>query len=144
MPFDSESEGEAEVVEIQSKLRVQSNGAKRGGGAKETSVRLAEMGPRITMNLVKITASLSLKSETLFHCRIQRSEEEVEGDKKRRGEADEKRKLRREAQERNVKAKNGGKDIEDGDETVEGDFEQDLMSGQEDGGEYDSEYDYDE
>ncbi|XP_014470914.1 PREDICTED: protein Peter pan [Dinoponera quadriceps] len=101
-PTMSESEAEddeANHVKLSQKL------SSRGNHANSTSaIRLSELGPRLTLQLIKVENGL-LDGEILFHELVYKTEEEKLAIKKRR---DEKRKLkekRKRTQEENKKKK---------------------------------------
>lgn len=70
----------------------------------KSAVRLHEIGPRLTMELVKIQDEL-MKGEVLYHGSIVKTEEEIEAIKKAREQKKRLKELRRKTQNENVAKK---------------------------------------
>ncbi|KAJ1559407.1 hypothetical protein HK405_010758 [Cladochytrium tenue] len=97
--------------------------------ADQRAVRLAEIGPRLRLRLVKIQDGLC-DGEVIFHQFVTRTKEQVREAKKKREERDKERARRREEQELNVQRKRQREDGDDGEE------EEDDAMQEEDEGEY--------
>lgn len=74
---------------------------KRGAAS---NIKLVEVGPRLTLDLVKILSGLC-DGETLHHSVVEKSKEEAEEDRKRIEAKKELKRKRREEQEENVRRK---------------------------------------
>ena len=80
---------------------LRTRGAKKGA---QSAIRLAEIGPRMTLRLVKVEAGLA-DGDVLYHAFIKKTAEESRNLKRKHEEADRLRTERREEQERNVQLK---------------------------------------
>ena len=96
---DSEYDDDSNKVMLAQDLRTR--GAKKGA---QSAIRLAEIGPRMTLRLVKVEAGLA-DGDVLYHAFIKKSAEESRNLKRKHEEADKLRAERREEQERNVQLK---------------------------------------
>ncbi len=94
---DSEAEGAGEEVTLSQDVKR----AKRGAASK---VRLVEVGPRVTLELVKVESGLC-DGPVLFHKFVKKSKEEAEADQKRIEDRERLKKKRRADQEANVRRK---------------------------------------
>lgn len=94
---DSEAEGGGEEVTLSQDVKR----AKKGAASK---VRLVEVGPRLTMELVKVESGLC-NGPVLFHKFVKKSKEETEADQERIDERERLKKKRRADQEANVRRK---------------------------------------
>merc|ERR1719319_1718273 len=98
----SESEGEedeASRVTLPAGLR-----ARGAVGGEQSSVRLVELGPRLTLQLVKIEEGL-LDGEVLHHEFVEKTEEEKKVIKEKRLKRNKEKEARKRVQELNVKKK---------------------------------------
>eukprot|EP00948_MAST-09A_sp_MAST-9A-sp1_P000849 g849.t1 len=101
--YDSESEGEedeASQVILADTLR--GKGSNVVGG--KSSIKLRELGPRLTLKLLKIESGIST-GDVLFHRYHEKTAEEARELSKRKKQEREEKKRRREIQEENVKRK---------------------------------------
>ncbi len=97
---DSEAEENPE-----NKLRLPQNLAGRGNAAAQRSaIRLKEIGPRLTLQLLKIEEGLS-GGATLYHAFQTRTAAETQALKKKKQQETQLRKARRDQQQANVEAK---------------------------------------
>lgn len=98
----SESEGEDDEASIVSAPQgVSIRGVITGS---TSSVRLVELGPRMTLRLVKIEEGL-LDGEVLHHEFVEKTDEEKKAIKEKREKAKREKEKRRKEQERNIKKK---------------------------------------
>ena len=100
------SESEAEDDEASKvTLPPQQGVASRGNApAQQSSVRLVELGPRITMELIKIEEELH-EGEVLYHKLVEKTEEEKKAIRAAREKRKKEKERRRKEQEKNVKKK---------------------------------------
>jgi len=84
----------------------------------QTSIKLVELGPRMTVQLVKITAGFASEGEILYHRLVTKTPQEVAELEQRRKKREREKKLRREQQEARVAAKKEEQSVE-GDAKVE-------------------------
>eukprot|EP01119_Soliformovum_irregulare_P022624 TRINITY_DN7791_c0_g1_i1.p1 TRINITY_DN7791_c0_g1~~TRINITY_DN7791_c0_g1_i1.p1 ORF type:complete len:465 (+),score=189.09 TRINITY_DN7791_c0_g1_i1:66-1460(+) len=120
----SASEGEEDDAENTVELEQKFNGAGNLQGAK-TAIRLKEIGPRITMQLIKIQEDFN-GGKVLFHEHIHRSPEEIEALDKM---MEEKRleKIRKKNQQlANVEKKKKEKEKEKSNETADDDVAENM------------------
>lgn len=114
---DSEVEDDA-VVEIQAEERKRVNAepetsassAPTAPTTRKRAIKLVELGPRISMSLLKIEESVLGSSKTLYHAHITKTKEEEAALEKRAREKDALRAQRRAEQKKNVDAKQKKKD----------------------------------
>ena len=104
------SESEAEEDES-SQVTVPQGLASRGNFASQkSSVKLVELGPRMTMELIKIEEGL-LDGEVLYHKFISKTEEEKKAIKKILEKRKKEKAQRKSEQETNVKKKEEAKEL---------------------------------
>jgi len=97
----SESEAEDENSKVVLPQEMSVRGAM---SAQQSSVRLVELGPRISMELIKIEDGL-LDGEVMFHKYVTKTEEEVKAIRLRREQRRKEKERRRKDQDSNVKKK---------------------------------------
>eukprot|EP00177_Eucheuma_denticulatum_P008684 GFKZ01015787.1.p1 GENE.GFKZ01015787.1~~GFKZ01015787.1.p1 ORF type:complete len:399 (-),score=69.46 GFKZ01015787.1:1621-2817(-) len=98
--FSSDSEMEtAEFAKV--KLPQQVRSLRRGS---TSTVKLVEVGPRLTLELIKVVSGLC-EGETLYHSLVEKTAEEVEETRRMVEERKELKRKRREEQEGNVRRK---------------------------------------
>jgi len=98
----SESEGEEdEASKVTLPQGISSRGSVTG---EQSSMRLVELGPRITLSLVKIEEGL-LDGEVLHHQFVEKTEEEKKEIKRKREKRKKEKEQRKRDQEKNVKKK---------------------------------------
>jgi len=102
------SESEAEEDEASKVVLPQEISLRGALPSQQSSVRLVELGPRISMELMKIEDGL-LDGEVMFHKFIEKTEEEVKEIKRRREKRRKEKEQRRKEQEANVKKKDEAK-----------------------------------
>ena len=94
---------DSDVDNLQTKLDVE----QKANGEKvktEVNVRLYEIGPRISMNLIKIQEDF-LKGEVLYHSLVSRTQNEIEEQREKIIQKNALREKRRKEQDENVKRK---------------------------------------
>lgn len=96
---DSEYDDDTNKVTLAQDLRTK--GSKKGA---QSAIRLAEIGPRMTLRLVKVEAGLA-DGDVLYHAFVKKTADESRGLKRKHEEADALRAERREEQEQNVALK---------------------------------------
>lgn len=104
MTSDSEVEDD-EIVEVNQEADAKLNKQQEQTSTRKKAIKLTELGPRISMNLIKIEEGLTGSSKTIYHSRITKSQQQLKNlDKqaeiKKRMKAE-----RRAKQLENVKAK---------------------------------------
>lgn len=100
--YGSESEGEEPV---DSRVTLPQNVPGRGNvKAQQSAIRLTELGPRMSLQLVKIEEGLC-SGEVLFHEFVKKTAEEIKEMKRRRDEARKLKEQRKKQQQENVKRK---------------------------------------
>lgn len=77
---------------------------------KKRAIKLVELGPRISMSLVKIEEGLLGSSKTLYHATVKKTEKEIKNLEKRHQESQKVKAERRAQQMENVKAKQAKKE----------------------------------
>lgn len=97
---DSEAEDESTHVTLPDSFRGRGNQK-----AEKSAVRLAEIGPRLTLKLTKVEREVC-EGDVLYHAYINKSPEEAARDKAKRETALALKRKRREEQEGNVAKKN--------------------------------------
>ncbi|XP_054168793.1 protein Peter pan-like [Oppia nitens] len=101
----TESEGEADEVEQNRHIMLTQRISSRGNMVNEKSaIRLTELGPRLTLELMKIEEGI-MAGEVLFHSLIQRTKAEIKELKHRRQQLQDLKLSRKRQQELNVKRK---------------------------------------
>ena len=109
----SDSEGEVgEEAQVELGDRFVGRGNVRG---QRSGVRLKEVGPRLTLSLLKAEDDFC-GGRVLYHHYLSKSEEEVAELKRRKEERRREREKRKREQERNVKSKRGEEEEAEGDE----------------------------
>ncbi|XP_071820533.1 suppressor of SWI4 1 homolog [Apostichopus japonicus] len=99
------SESEAELDGEHNEVTLPQKMTSRGNIAKEKSaVRLVEIGPRMTLELIKIEEGLS-EGEVLYHSYVTKSKQEIAQLRDRRTTKRNKKAQRKRTQEQNVKKK---------------------------------------
>ncbi len=98
---DSEAENEEEASKVTLTQPVSSRG---NAPSQQSSVRLAELGPRMTLDLVKIEEGL-LEGEILYHKLVEKTEEEKRAIRMAREKRQKEKEKRRREQNLNVKRK---------------------------------------
>ncbi|PIK38835.1 putative suppressor of SWI4 1-like [Apostichopus japonicus] len=99
------SESEAELDGEHNEVTLPQKMTSRGNIAKEKSaVRLVEIGPRMTLELIKIEEGLS-EGEVLYHSYVTKSKQEIAQLRDRRTSKRNKKAQRKRMQEQNVKKK---------------------------------------
>jgi len=112
----SESEGEEDES---SRVTLPQGISARGSASGEQSaVRLVELGPRLTLQLVKIEEGL-LDGEVMYHQWVEKTDEEKIEIKKRREKRKREKENRRREQEKNVKKKEKEK-VENKEKSLQG------------------------
>lgn len=114
MTSDSEVEDDA-IVEVKEEQDTNVHKNKRAepeskDETRKKAVKLTEIGPRITMSLVKIEEGLIGSSKTLYHSQISKSNKELSELDKKHNERKRLREERRLKQEATVKEKNAKKE----------------------------------
>eukprot|EP00897_Mesotaenium_endlicherianum_P006905 jgi/Mesen1/6242/ME000323S05376 len=121
--YGSESEAEDEAA----KVRVAQTFGRGNRAAQQSAVRLHEVGPRLSLQLLKVEEGL-LTGTVMFHQFVKKSAEEVAQQKAKIEAREALRKQRKAEQEANVKRKQrlktgGGGDDEEGDDNDDEDEE---------------------
>lgn len=106
MTSDSEVEDD-EIVEVkqESDAKINKVQEEQSGTTRKKAIKLTELGPRISMSLVKIEEGLTGSSKTIYHSRITKSDQQLKNLEK---QAEIKKRMkaeRRAKQLENVKAK---------------------------------------
>tara|TARA_B110000091_G_scaffold208408_1_gene248059 strand:+ start:41 stop:1264 length:1224 start_codon:yes stop_codon:yes gene_type:complete len=96
---DSEGEDDSNKVTLSQDLRTR--GSKRGA---QSAIRLAEIGPRMTLKLAKVESGLA-EGDVLFHAFVKKTTEESKKLKRKHKEMTEGKTERRRQQEENVEVK---------------------------------------
>ena len=104
------SESEAEDDPEISRVTLPQGLSSRGNmSSEQSSVRLVELGPRMTMSLVKIEEGMH-DGEVLYHKFVEKTESEKREIKKAREKRKKEKETRKKVQEQNVKKKEQGKE----------------------------------
>ena len=104
------SESEAEDDPEVSRVTLPQGLSSRGNmSSEQSSVRLVELGPRMTMSLVKIEEGMH-DGEVLYHKFVEKTESEKREIKKAREKRKKEKENRKKVQEQNVKKKEQGKE----------------------------------
>ena len=106
--YGSESEGEdAELsrVEVSEGLR-----GSFGGGARQTRIRLHEIGPRMELEVIKVEEGMC-DGKVLFHRYVKKSKQEAERQENEIEARRKEKERRRRQQEENVRRKRGAKEL---------------------------------
>ena len=104
------SESEAEDDPEISRVTLPQGLSSRGNmSSEQSSVRLVELGPRMTMSLVKIEEGMH-DGEVLYHKFVEKTESEKREIKKAREKRKKEKENRKKVQEQNVKKKEQGKE----------------------------------
>lgn len=102
------SQSEAEDDEMSKVVLPQKMSVRGTMQSQQSSVRLVELGPRISMELMKIEDGL-LDGEIMFHKFVHKTEDEVKEIKRRREKRKREKEQKRREQEANVKKKEAAK-----------------------------------
>lgn len=115
------SESEAELDGASNQVLLPQKIASRGNALNQQSaIRMVELGPRMTLKLVKIEEGL-MTGEVMYHAFVQRSPEEVKALRARRLELKRLKEKRRREQELNKQRKDAAEEGSDMDADVEAD-----------------------
>jgi len=102
---NSESEGEMDEITGENSVIVSQQLRSRGNlKSNQSAIRLTEIGPRMTLDLIKIEEGVC-NGEVLYHTQVKKSPEEIQELKKRTLEKKRLKQQRKEEQQSNVEKK---------------------------------------